>query len=441
MINSQHASVEIERAILGLLLVNKKAINNIRGFLLPEDFYDAKNSLLFQTILSVHDEGFEIELAPVVAKLRTTNSFDKIGGEQYLAQLINESGIHANITKYIKAIADKSQLRKVAKVIAGLGVEISKSDISAEALLEKVESDILSSTRETKQKDFENAKSIVDRALQEIEKKAAHEGVSGLASEFPTLDNMTSGFQRGDLVIVAARPSMGKTAFALNLAATIAKNHTVALFSLEMPAVQIMNRLLSFTGYVEGNKLREPNKLGSDDWTKLHLAKEKVAKLKLYVDDSAGVKLGELVWKAKKLHKNVGLDMIVIDYLQLLSVGNASSDNRQAEVSVISRTLKQLARELDVPVVALSQLSRRVEQRENKTPMMSDLRESGAIEQDADLITFLYREAYYKPAEASKTHQKTDIIISKHRNGAVGVISLQFNPMLGLFTDSDGGHN
>ena len=431
-----HQSVKLERALLGLILVNASSINKIRGYIVSADFFDKKNIIVFQTFMDIIDEGNEIETTLVIHKLEKNEQLKAIGGDTYIMDLIESAGMESNIPKYIKEIADKAQLRKVKLVVKELQQEIDKSSADASDILEKVEQGILTATRDVKQKDFQDAESVVDNSLKKIEERAAQDGISGLPTEIPSLDVITSGLQKGDLIIVAARPSMGKTAFALNLAANIAKQSNVAFFSLEMPAEQLMNRILSFTGFIDGNKLKDSNKLTSDDWKKLYVASSKAKKLNLYIDDSAGVKLSELVWKAKKLSKNAGLDMIVIDYMQLITVGSGSSDNRQAEVSAISRTLKMLARELEIPVIALSQLSRKVEQRENKTPMMSDLRESGAIEQDADIIMFLYREAYYKKEEADKSHQATDVIIAKHRNGAIGSISLSFNPQIGLFTDA-----
>ena len=428
-------SVKLEKALLGLILVNPSSIGKIRGFIVAEDFYDQKNKIIYNTFMEVLNEGNEIETTLVIHKLQKNDNLKKAGGDIYISELIESAGMESNVNKYIKEIVDKSQLRKVKKVVGEIQIEIEKSSADASVILEQVEQGILSATRDTKQKDFEDAESVVDLSLKRIEERAAQEGISGLTTEIPSLDVMTSGLQKGDLIIVAARPSMGKTAFALNLAANVAKANTVAFFSLEMPSEQLMNRILSFTGFIDGHKIKDSNKLTSDDWKKLYVASTKAKKLKLYIDDSAGVKLAELVWKAKKLAKNVGLDMIVIDYMQLITVGSGSSDNRQAEVSAISRTLKMLARELEIPVIALSQLSRKVEQRENKTPMMSDLRESGAIEQDADIIMFLYREAYYNREEANPNHQNTDVIIAKHRNGAIGTIKLSFNPTIGLFTD------
>ncbi len=434
---SNQNTLELERALLGLLIVERSSIGNVINYIKPDDFFDQKNRAVYSAIVDVTEQDMDVEVATIVSVLKKKQLLEKVGGVNFISSLMNEAGLSSNLSKFVKEISEKSQLRKVGGVLSSLSTEVNKSDASAEDILEKVEQEILSTTRAIQTKDFETSKEVVDQTLEELRKKASHDGISGLSSELPSLDNMTSGFQKGDLIILAARPSMGKTAFALNLAASVSKAHNVAIFSLEMPSTQLVNRVISFTGYVDGGKIREPNKLSENDWTKLELASNEVKKMNLFIDDSAGLKLAELTWKAKKLYKNKGLDMIVIDYLQLLTVGNASSRDRQGEVAVISRTLKKLARELNIPIIALSQLSRAVESRESKIPMMADIRESGSIEQDADIIMFLYRAAYYEEDKgAGQAQQETKIIIAKHRNGSVGNIDLKFNPKIGLFTDT-----
>ena len=437
MIMNNHNTVELERALLGLLIVERQSIGNVINYLEPIDFFDMNNRIVYEAIIDISNNDMDVEVATLVASLKKVGKLEKIGGINFISSLVNEAGLSANLSKFVKEISEKSQLRKVDGVLSNLSSEIKKSDVSAEEILEKVEQEILSTTRAVQTSDFEYSSDIVDQAIISIRDKASHDGISGLPSEYPSLDDMTSGFQKGDLIILAARPSMGKTAFALNLAANVSRDATVAIFSLEMPAIQLMNRIISFTGFIEGDKIREPNKMNDSDWTKFHQGSDQVKEMNIYVDDSAGLRLAELVWKAKKLHKNKGLDMIVIDYLQLLTVGPASSRDRQAEVSVISRTLKKLARELDIPIIALSQLSRAVENRENKTPIMADIRESGSIEQDADIIMFLFRGAYYEEDKGiGQVQQDTKIIIAKHRNGAIGNVYLKFNPRIGLFTDT-----
>lgn len=425
--------IELERALLGAILINEKLFYKVKGQLDPQDFFDTKHELIFGAINQVYDQGIEdIELAPIVQHLSSQKKLAKAGGENYLAALIKEAGLASNIHKYIQAIAEKADLRKV-KILLEKAKQKADKSTSAEDILDIIEQQVLNNARQTKIKEFVDAKTGIEEAIKALESRINGDNISGISTGFAQLDEITSGFQKGDLVILAARPSMGKTALALNLAANIARKNSVAFFSLEMPLIQLWNRILSAASYIPGNKIKDGKNLTSQETEKIYLAKDKLAQLNLYIDDTAGIKLPELVWKAKRLKKKEKLDAIFIDYLQLIvSANNRSSENRQAEVTVISRTLKKLARDLDVPVIALSQLSRRVEQRESKMPMMSDIRESGAIEQDADLIAFIYRDAYYNK-EAKEDLAK--VIIAKHRNGALGDVDFFFNASHGTFIE------
>jgi len=429
--------IELERAILGMILLNKEAINQVRGFLVPEDFFDKNNRILYKTIIEANDGGFEIEISSIINQLKKNKVFDQIGGNPFLMALQSEAGLRTNTTKFAREIVEKSRLRQVKKVLSNITAQANKEGTTAEEILENVEQSIISITRDTNSEDFRSINEIADDSLQAIQKRATNQGVSGLVTEFETLDDYTSGFQKGDLIIIAARPSMGKTALALNIAQNIAKNHTVAIFSLEMPARQLVDRFLSSQSFIEANKLRDSHKLSASEWTKLDHAHTRVKNLKLFIDDTPGLRIADLVWKARRLKKNENIDAIFIDYLQLLTAGKRFSQNRQQEVSLISRTLKQLSRELDIPVIALSQLSRGVETRENKRPMMADIRDSGAIEQDADIIMFLYRPGYYNKDEITDIRrQKAELIISKHRNGALGTIEFVFDPSISLFCEN-----
>lgn len=439
MENSIHA-IELEKALLGAILVNEKLFHNIKGRITPQEFYDKKNAQLFAVILEIYDNGYEdIEVAPIVNRLKEKGLLEKIGGEEYIASLIKNPGFASNATNYMKEISDKAAVRDLKVRLAGMQKDLEKTDVDPSAVLDKFETDVLSTNRGTEVKEFIDSKTAIDQTIEALEKRAAGEGVSGVSVDLPSLDAITGGFQKGDLIILAARPSMGKTALALNMAASASKTHNVAFYSLEMPTNQLYNRILSFTAFIDGDKLRDSKNITDNEWRKIYLAKDKIENMNLFIDDTSGIKLSELVWKAKKLHKNKGLDMIVIDYLQLIvSSTSGNGDNRQAEVSLISRTLKKLARDLNIPVIALSQLSRKVEQRESKVPMMSDLRESGAIEQDADIIAFVYRDAYYNREKAQETvgqPEVTDVIIAKHRNGSIGKVRLTFKPEHGLFME------
>ena len=430
--------VNLENALLGAILVDENLFNlKIKGRLVANDFLDKNNQVLFKAISEIHEKGFDqIEIPALMQTLELNKEIEKIGGENYIAKLMSQPALNTNVDNYIQEIASQSNLREIKVKFNQVKKELDQKNAgSAEEVLEKFENDFLGMARGTKIKDFINSKSGVNVAIKNIEKKAAGEIVSGVPVDLPSIDKMTGGFQNGDLVIIAARPSMGKTALALNMAVNAATKKNVAFFSLEMSSIQLFNRILSFTAFIDGNKIRESSKLSDNEWKKIYLAKEKISKLNLFVDETSGIKLSELIWKAKRLHKNIGLDFIVIDYLQLITT-SSKSDNRQSEVTLISSSLKKLARELEVPVIALSQLSRKVESRESKIPMMSDLRESGSIEQDADLVAFVYRESYYKKVE-ERTEDKeiTDFIISKHRNGAVGNVKLYFKPEHGLFIE------
>jgi len=428
--------IKLERSLLGMILVEKGSINRIRGFLTPEDFYDKNNRTLFKAIIDANNGGFEIEINTIIIQLQKSGVFEQIGGDKFLTDLQSEHTFISNATKFAREIVEKSRLRQVKKLLTNLSTQANKEGATADDILENVEQSIISITRDTEAKDFRSVNEVADDSLQAIQKRATNQGVSGLVTDFPSLDDITSGLQKGDLMIIAARPSMGKTAFALNLVQNIAKHHTVAIFSLEMPARQLVDRLLASQAYIESNKLRDSHRLTASEWTKLDLACSRVKRLKLFIDDTPGLKLADLIWKSRRLKKNEGVDAIFIDYLQLLTVGKKYSQNRQNEVSLISRSLKQLARELDIPIIALSQLSRGVEMRENKRPMMSDIRESGAIEQDADIITFLYRPGYYNKDEiADPRKQLAELNIAKHRNGSLGTIKFMFDPSISLFSD------
>lgn len=433
-------NIQIESELIGLLLIDPETINRVRNYLNVNDFFEPKNAAIYQSILNILSEGLEIEIPLIIKELENHYAFkDEPNSKMvYLSNLISAAGIKTNTEKYVQEISKHAQRRKIKQTINDLSSSIDSLKSDPDEIIAKFQQQIGDSGG-LRYKEFENAQTIVDQAIHEIEQKASGHSVSGLPSEFPSLDEITLGFHKGDLIIIAARPSMGKTAFALNLATNIAKQKKVAIFSLEMSSIQLFNRILSSISFIPGNKIRHPKSLTTLEMKKLYVATRNIKNLQLFVDDSAGLKLTDLVWKARRLHKSVQIDLLVIDYLQLISISSRISENRQIEVAIISSTLKKLARELDIPIIALSQLSRRVEQRENKIPMMSDLRESGAIEQDADLIMFLYREAYYNKEKNDNSNiQTTDIIISKHRNGATGDIVLSFNPSYSLFTDKKG---
>ncbi|MGL4183694.1 MAG: replicative DNA helicase [Metamycoplasmataceae bacterium] len=431
--------LNIEKSLLGLIIKNDNCLRKAIVYLDYEDFYDEKNKLTFKFIKEfiINDEKLDIEL--LIEFIRKKDTANILMEGKYLYSLVKDSGYVSSFDKYLKIISESSNLRKMREILTTSINELNKkTENSYEELSATIQNKILEiENGKNVNKDFVKISTIIDEYIKKIEQLENGPIDRGLLTGFSQLDEMTSGLQKGDLIIIAARPSMGKTAFALNIAINISKRKNVAFFSLEMPAEQLVSRIVSHFSNINTNKLRRAKNISNDDWTKLFYAKKTISDLNLFIDDSPSLKLEELIWKARRLKRSDKLDLIIIDYLQLIPVSSSNyGENRQQEVSKISRLLKQLARELEVPVIALSQLSRRVEQREDKTPLMSDLRESGAIEQDADIIAFIFREEYYNKNEENKNDlQETNIIISKHRNGPTGRIDLIFNPSLGQFSD------
>ncbi|MGL5205038.1 MAG: replicative DNA helicase [Metamycoplasmataceae bacterium] len=438
--NNIHTAQEIEEAILGLAIKNNSVAMKVAAYLNSEDFYHSKNRIVFQAIQFLVDQNQVIESANLINHLKEKKLFDKVDNGEYLQHLIEVSGYETNLNTYFEKISSKSNLRKIGEITKEILKKLDSVSANYEDLVEEFQSAVYNLERTKRSQEIVESKNLIKKVVEDIANRQNDKKLTGLVTGFHSLDNLTSGLQKGDLIIIAARPSMGKTAFALNIASNVSKHHNVAFFSLEMPAEQLLTRIISIEGNIDGNKLKNPSKMDETDWTRLYLVQDKIEKTSLFIDDSPTIKLSEIVWKARRLKNKGKLDLIVIDYLQLIPLTHDSnSNNRQQEVSIISRTLKQLAREMEIPIIALSQLSRKVEQREDKTPMMSDLRESGAIEQDADIVSFLYREDYYNKDKDESTQptilHPTDFIISKHRNGSIGTITLGFNLSKGKFID------
>lgn len=434
-----HSSQEIEEAILGLAIQNNSVATKVVAYLNSDDFFYLKNKIIFQSIEFLVEQNQLIESANLINHLKEKKLFSDVDNGEYIQHLIEVSGYETNLNKYFEVLSSKSNLRKISDTTKTILNKLDSSGANYEDLVEEFQRTMYGLEKTRNSHEFVESKVLIKKIVEDIANRQDDKRLTGLVTGFHSIDSMTSGLQKGDLIIIAARPSMGKTAFALNIANNIAKSNNVAFFSLEMPAEQLLTRIISIEGNIDGNKLKNPSKMNETDWTRLYLVQDKIEKINLFIDDSPTIKLSEIVWKTRRLKNKGKLDLIIIDYLQLIPLSHkTTSDNRQQEVSIISRTLKQLARELEVPVIALSQLSRKVEQREDKTPMMSDLRESGAIEQDADIVGFLYREGYYskdKEEAHDSALQQTDFIISKHRNGTVGSIDLGFNLAKGKFTD------
>ncbi len=433
-------STEAEQAILGGMMVypNVGSIVFDQG-LEATDFYTDIHQRIFSAMMDITDAGKPIDVMTLIARLQDTNQLNLVGGADYIIKLSDTAISATNSMYYIEMIKSRAHLRRLietAQMIEEQGYDTSNS---LDDIMDKAERDILNVTRDRKATDFKSSRKVISEVMQELIKLRSSENhVTGIKTGYTDLDRLTNGFQRGDLIILAARPAMGKTAFALNIAlnASFYNPGAIAIFSLEMPAEQLMKRILSAKSSVESGKLRSGN-IVDDEFNKLNEAANELMNSKLYIDDSSNIKVGEIFSKCRKLRSEHGLDLIVIDYLQLISgSGKGNGDNRQQEISEISRSLKQLAREMECPVIALSQLSRSVESRPDKHPMLSDLRESGAIEQDADIVVFLYREEYYnkdKDEQDKNATDKTEVIFAKHRNGATGTVDLAFQKSISAF--------
>lgn len=432
-------SKEAEQALLGGLLVYPNAITTVIELgLQPQDFHLVANQKMFTAILECANQNKVIDVNTVVTQLNDTQQLSTVGGVDFVLNLARNAAASVNTPGYVQIIQEKAQLRALIES-SNLIIEKAQSGESIDDILDYSEAGLLNVTRNRRTTDFREGSEVVNEVIKTItnlsDQKSA---ITGLETAYKQLDNITHGLQRGDLILLAARPSMGKTAFALNVAmnAAIKSKKAIAIFSLEMPAEHLMQRMLSARSMVKSDYLRT-GRLSNNDWNALHMAANDLRQTKIFIDDSATIRMSEIFSKCRKLATEYPLGLIVIDYIQLIS-SHGHSDNRQQEVSMISRQLKGLARELEVPVVALSQLSRRVEMREEKRPILSDLRESGSLEQDADIVMFLYREAYYArntddEQPSGTTTEPIEVSISKHRNGALGTVRLGFQANINRF--------
>lgn len=419
-------NVEAEQAVLGAIFLEPSSLTVTSEMLRPEDFYRSAHQKIFRAMVKLNDEGKAVDLIIVTEELAANKGLEDVGGVAYLSELAGSVPTAANVEYYARIVEEKSLLRRLIRTATNIAQEGYSREDEVEGLLGEAEKSIMEVAQRKNSGSFENIKDVLVRAYDNIEELANRKGdVTGIPTGFAELDRMTAGFQRNDLIIVAARPSVGKTAFALNIAQNVATKteENVAIFSLEMGAEQLVMRMLCAEGNINAQNLRT-GALTDEDWRKLTMAMGSLSNAGIFIDDSPGVRIGEIRSKSRRLKQEHGLGMIVIDYLQLIQGNGRSGENRQQEVSEISRSLKALARELEVPVIALSQLSRGVEQRQDKRPMMSDIRESGSIEQDADIVAFLYRDDYYD--KESENKNIIEIIIAKQRNGPTGTVSLAF---------------
>ena len=428
--------IEAEQAVIGGMLIEKEAISKVAEFLKADDFYREAHRLIFEAMLELFNKNEAVDLVTVTEVLRKNDKLEAVGGIAYITSLANSVPTAANINYHGKIVEEKALLRGLinsATHIASMGYEDTEAVTD---IIDKAEKMILEVSERKMSGDFVPIKSIIFDAFGKIEQLYASKGgITGLATGFKDLDKITSGLQPSDLILVAARPSMGKTAFTLNIASHVAirEKKAVAFFSLEMSKEQLVQRMLCSEATIDSQRLRI-GELEERDWTKLISAADRLSSAPIYIDDTPGITVMEMRSKARRLKIEHDLQLIIIDYLQLMQgSSNKGGDNRQQEISEISRSLKALARELNVPVIALSQLSRSVESRQIKKPMLSDLRESGSLEQDADIVSFLYREDYYNPETENKNI--TDIIIAKHRNGPVDTVQLFFHKQFTKFCD------
>lgn len=436
-------SKQAEEALLGALLVYPQAMTvSIEMSLLPKDFFVVSHQKIFQAMLDCSYQNQIIDLNTVGTQLNANQQLEAVGGIDYLLALTRNAVAFVNTRHYAQMILDKAQLRALIEQ-SQLIIEKAQSGEGLDDILDFSEAGLLNVTRHRQTSDFREGAQVVNEVIKSITHLSENKSsVTGLPTAYRALDSITYGLQKGDLILLAARPSMGKTAFALNIAmnSAIVSKKAIALFSLEMPAEHLIQRMLSAKSMVKSDHLRT-GKMTNNDWNALHEAANDLRQTKIFIDDSATIRMSEIFSKCRKLAADHPLGLIVIDYIQLIS-STGSNENRQQEVSLISRQLKGLARELDVPVIALSQLSRRVEQRDNKRPILSDLRESGSLEQDADIVMFLYRSEYYnqnKDGEEQTTPnivEPVEVLIAKHRNGATGTVNLQFQSNINKFFES-----
>ena len=430
-----------EQSVLGAVFISPETMASLADELVPDDFYKPANKIVFKTMLSLLEKGEPIDATTMVSALTNQGDISNIGGINYVVELVNSTPTSKNVEHYAKLVKEKATLRKV---IADLSDSLSSAyqgDVSIGDIITKTEKSLLDISNQNTGTGFRNVADILDTHMQIVETRSQTDGfVTGLSTGFIGLDKITTGLHEGNLIIIAARPAMGKTALALNIAKHVAtmERKPAVIFSLEMGAEELIERMVASEGMVPAYHLKTGN-LSTDEWKRLVHAQSNLYDVPIFVDDTAGIRISEIRSKARKLSQEMGgLGIIIIDYLQLIT--GSKRENRQQIVSEISRELKILAKDLRVPVIALSQLSRSVEQRQDKRPMLSDLRESGSIEQDADIVAFLYRDAYYQKeqADSQEANNVTDLILEKNRHGSLGTVKLYFHKEYTKFSSVEG---
>ena len=430
-----------EQSVLGAVFISPETMTSLADELTPDDFYKPANKIVFKTMLSLLEKGEPIDATTMVSALTNQGDISNIGGMTYVVELVNSTPTSKNVEHYAKLVKEKAMLRKV---IADLSESLSSAyqgDVSISDIISKTEKSMMDISNQNTGTGFRNVADILDTHMQIVETRSQTDGfVTGLSTGFVGLDKITTGLHEGNLIILAARPAMGKTALSLNIAKHVAtvERKPAVIFSLEMGAEELIERMVASEGMIPGYHLKTGN-LSTDEWKRLVHAQSNLYDVPIFVDDTAGIRISDIRSKARKLSQEMGgLGIIIIDYLQLIT--GSKRENRQQIVSEISRELKILAKDLRVPVIALSQLSRSVEQRQDKRPMLADLRESGSIEQDADIVAFLYRDAYYQKehADSQEANNVTELILEKNRHGSLGTVKLYFHKEYTKFSSVEG---
>lgn len=426
--------IEAEQAVLGAIFLDADSIIDAMEIIEPQDFYRRSHQIIFQAMIQLNDRNESIDLITLKAEIEKSNSLEDIGGLTYLTELSQASPSAASIAYYAKIVDDKATLRNLIQTASRIVTKGFEQDEDVQSIIDQAEKSILEVSEKRNSNGFQSIADVLNRTIENIDQLAQNnEEITGLPTGYAALDKMTAGLQKEELIILAARPAVGKTAFALNIAQNVGTktDRSVAIFSLEMGAESLVNRMLCAEGSIEASHLRT-GQLSEEEWRNLIVAMGSLSNASIYIDDTPGIKISEIRARCRKLAQEKGnLGLILIDYLQLIE--GTGRENRQQEVSEISRQLKKLAKELKVPVIALSQLSRGVEQRQDKRPVLSDIRESGSIEQDADIVAFLYRDDYYQRegdeedgGEEPQNNNVIEVIIEKNRSGARGTVELLF---------------
>ena len=430
-----------EQSVLGAVFISPETMTSLADELVPDDFYKPANKIVFKTMLSLLEKGEPIDATTMVSALTNQGDISNIGGITYVVELVNSTPTSKNVEHYAKLVKEKATLRKVISDLSDSLSSAYQGDVSIGDIIAKTEKSLLNISNQNAVTGFRNVADILDTHMQIVETRSQTDGfVTGLSTGFVGLDKITTGLHEGNLIILAARPAMGKPALALNIAKYVAtkERKPAVIFSLEMGAEELIERMLASEGMVPAYHLKTGN-LSTDEWKRLVQAQNNLYDAPIFVDDTAGIRISEIRSNARKLAQEMGgLGVIIIDYLQLIT--GAKGENRQQIVSEISRELKILAKDLKVPVIALSQLSRAVEQRQDKRPMLADLRESGSIEQDADIVAFLYRDAYYQKeqGDSQEANNVTELILEKNRHGSLGTVKLYFHKEYTKFSSVEG---